>query len=61
MESLISPLSNDMKNAMTGRSWNSSCPVPLEDLSAVRVSYFGFDSGTHEGVIVVHKRFAKEC
>jgi D-alanyl-D-alanine carboxypeptidase len=60
-EPRISPLSNDMKKEMTGKSWNSGCPVSLEDLSAVHVTYFGFDSATHEGVIVVHRRFAKEA
>jgi hypothetical protein len=56
----IAPLSANMRAAMTGKSWNPDCPVPLEDLAAVRVKYFGFDDLSQEGVLVVHKRFAAE-
>jgi hypothetical protein len=56
-----SPLSADMRAAMTGKSWKPGCPVPLNDLAAVRVTYFGFDGLTHDGMVVVHKRFAAEA
>jgi len=57
----ISPLSADQRAAMTGKSWKPGCPVPLEDLSAVQVTYLGFDRATHEGTLVVHKRFAADA
>lgn len=57
----ITPLSDEMRREMTGSSWTTGCPVGLEDLAAVRVTYFGFDSATHEGVLVVHKRFAADA
>jgi hypothetical protein len=57
----ISPLSADMRAAMTGKSWKDGCPVPLDDLAAVQVTYLGFDSLTHDGVLVVHKRFAADA
>lgn len=56
----VSPLSPEMKAAMTGKSWNPGCPVSLDDLSVVRVTYFGFDGQTHEGNLVMNKRFADE-
>lgn len=56
----IAPLSAEMKAAMTGTSWKPGCPVPLDDLEAVRVTYFGFDGLMHQGDLVVHKRFAAE-
>jgi hypothetical protein len=57
----ISPLSADMRTAMTGKSWKPGCPVPLDDLAAVQVTYFGFDGLTHQGTLVVHKRFAPDA
>ena len=57
----ISPLSAEMRAAMTGKSWKPECPVPLDDLMAVHVTYLGFDGGTHPGTLVVHKRFAAEA
>jgi len=50
-----------MKKAMTGTSWTPDCPVRLADLSAVRVTYFGFDNTVHDGIIVLHKRFAEDA
>jgi hypothetical protein len=57
----ISPLSAEMRAAMTGKSWKPGCPVPLDDLAAIRVTYFGFDGRTHQGILVLHKRFAAEA
>jgi hypothetical protein len=56
----ISPLSAEMRAAMTGKSWRPECPVSLDDLAAVQVDYFGFDGLRHNGVLVVHKRFAAD-
>ena len=56
-DSTIEPLPPQMQPAMIGKSWNPGCPVPLANLRVVRVSYVGFDSQTHPGTIVVHKRF----
>jgi hypothetical protein len=56
----ISPVSPGMRAAMTGISWKPGCPVPLDDLVAVRVKYLGFDGLTHDGTLVVHKRFADD-
>ena len=57
----ISPLTAEMRAAMTGKSWKPECPVPLDDLAAVQVTYLGFDGQTHDGTLVVHKRFAAEA
>jgi hypothetical protein len=56
----ISPLSSEMKAAMTGKSWKPGCPVALDDLASVRVTYIDFDGHTQEGNIVVHKRIADD-
>jgi hypothetical protein len=57
----ISPLSADIRAAMIGKSWKPECPVPLADLRAIRVTYDGFDGRTHQGTMVLHKRFAAEA
>jgi hypothetical protein len=57
----ISPLTAQQRAAMTGKSWKPGCPVSLDDLASVRVTYWGFDNQTHQGTIVLHKRFAQEA
>jgi hypothetical protein len=56
----IEPLSAAEQARMTGRSWKEGCPVPLGDLVAIRLDYVGFDHAVHDGVLVVHRRLAKE-
>jgi hypothetical protein len=43
---------------MTGVSWRPGCPVPLRDLRAVRLTFWGFDARAHTGTIVVHRDVA---
>jgi len=57
----IAPLTPQQRAAMTGKSWKPGCPVSLDDLASVRVTYWGFDNQTHQGTIVLHKRFAPEA
>jgi D-alanyl-D-alanine carboxypeptidase len=57
----IHPLTPTQRSAMTGKSWKPECPVPLDDLAAVEVTYFGFDAQTHHGTLIVHKRFASDA
>lgn len=56
----IAPLTPEMKAAMTGKSWNPGCPVALDDLVSVRVTYIGFDGSSHEGKLIVHKRIGDD-
>ncbi len=56
----ITPLSAETRAAMMNKSWTPGCPVPLDDLASIQVTYFGFDHLTHVGTLVVHKRFAAE-
>ena len=57
----IRPLTSEERAAMTGKAWSPGCPVPLNDLLSIRVTYFGFDHLTHAGTLVIHKRFAQEA
>jgi len=39
-------------------SWRQGCPVPVTDLAYLVLTYWGFDSQTHVGELVVHKKQA---
>ncbi|HEX6230806.1 MAG TPA: M15 family metallopeptidase [Actinomycetota bacterium] len=59
-EGSVSRLDAETRELMTGRSWREGCPVPLEKLRLVRVTYRGFDGEAHRGRLVVHRRWADE-
>ena len=56
----IDVLTAPQKEKMNGRSWHEGCPVPLDDLISIRLSYVGFDDAVHDGVLVMHRKLAKE-
>ena len=56
----ITPLSPEARAAMTGKSWREDCPVGLDDLASVTVTFVGFDGVDHGGTIVVHRQLAPE-
>jgi hypothetical protein len=39
-------------------SWRPGCPVPLEDLRLLTLTYWGFDGAPHTGEMVVHRDVA---
>ena len=59
-EGSVSRLDRETRGLMTGSSWREGCPVPLEKLRLVRVTYRGFDGDAHRGELVVHRRWAEE-
>jgi hypothetical protein len=40
-------------------SWRPGCPVPLEDLRLLTLTYWGFDGDVHRGELVVHEDQAR--
>jgi len=40
---------------MTGRSWRAGCPVGLDDLRLLTMSFWGFDNAPHIGRMVLHR------
>ena len=55
-----SALPNSVKKQMIGQSWHQGCPVGLDQLSYLQLSYWGFDNKVHIGELVVHQRVAQE-
>ena len=56
-ESSVVPI-DDGTRARMGATWQEGCPVPLDDLRYVSVSFRGFDGGAHTGEVVVHEDVA---
>lgn len=54
------PLSKEVISRIKGVSWKNGAPVKLDDLSYVKVVYWGFDNKEHIGELVVHKKVAEE-
>ena len=44
--------------ARMSSSWRPGCPVGLDDLRLLRLSFWGFDAAAHSGEIVVHRAVA---
>lgn len=49
-----------LRERLIGRNWTPGCPVPLEDLRLVRVSYWNFDDAVKTGPLVLHERVASD-
>jgi hypothetical protein len=56
----IDVLTGSQRDKMNGQSWREVCPVPLDDLVSIHLNYVGFDDAAHDGVLVVHRKLAKE-
>ena len=52
----VSPLPKLVRQQMQAYTWRPSCPVSLNDLAYVKLSYWGFDQKTHVGVLIVNKQ-----
>jgi D-alanyl-D-alanine carboxypeptidase len=58
-ESSVDAVSPRVRRRM-GRTWTPRCPVGLDDLRYVRVSFWGFDRRPHTGEMVLHERVARD-
>lgn len=47
------PLPEDLRNAMTGTTWNPGCPVGLDALTLLTVPHWGMDGDVKQGRVVV--------
>jgi hypothetical protein len=54
------PISAELAATMKQGSWREGCPVPLEELSYLRLDYWGFDGAVHQGELVVNAAVAKD-
>ena len=52
------PLDPATRSRMKGSSWHPGCPVGLDDLRLLRLTFWGFDGHAHSGRLVVHRGIA---
>jgi D-alanyl-D-alanine carboxypeptidase len=53
----VSPIDARMRASMV--SWHDRCPVPIEDLRLLSLSYWGFDGRSHQGRMIVNTDVAR--
>lgn len=51
----VSPISKKMAAFMTGKSWKPGCPVPIEDLRSVEMSFWNWQGEVVTGTVIVHR------
>jgi hypothetical protein len=52
----VRPLSPHVRSELrAGGFWHGGCPVAMKDLRLLRVSYYGFDRGSHVGQLIVNR------
>jgi len=57
----ISPITAEVKKRMIqGNSWRKGCPVKLDDLRSIHVSYYDFQGKIKRGELIMHKEAAKD-
>lgn len=56
----VFPIGPGLHERLTGRNWTPGCPVAIEDLRLVRVSYWNFDGDVRTGPLVLHERVAAD-
>ncbi|HLM32039.1 MAG TPA: M15 family metallopeptidase [Solirubrobacterales bacterium] len=54
------PIAGHVRERIVGSSWHRGCPVGLEKLRLLRLTYWGFDDRAHRGRLVVNRRFDEE-
>jgi len=54
----VAVLSPAQRRAMTPKVWRPGCPVGLDDLRRVTITYVGFDGRSHRGALVVNRTVA---
>jgi hypothetical protein len=49
-----------LRDVLIGRNWTPGCPVAIDDLRVVRVTYWNFRGGVGTGPLVLHERVARD-
>jgi hypothetical protein len=54
----VQPIPPPVRAQMTGVSWHRGCPVTLDDLRLITLTYRGFDGRAHTGRLVANRTAA---
>jgi hypothetical protein len=60
-EGHVSRIGSTLRRELIGRNWHPGCPVRIEDLRHVHLSYWDFDGNVREGPLVVHEDVAADA
>lgn len=58
-QSTIQTIPTDIRDKMIGVTWHEGCPIALDELSLLTMSYWGEDNQTHSGQLIIHQTEAK--
>jgi D-alanyl-D-alanine carboxypeptidase-like protein len=56
----VYPIGPGLHDQLVPRNWRPGCPVSIEDLRVVRVSYWDFAGQVRTGPLVLHEKVAKD-
>jgi SpoIID/LytB domain protein len=59
-EGSVAPVGPTLRARLIGRDWHHGCPVPIDQLRLVRVSYWTFTGDIGRGPLVVNERVAHD-
>jgi SpoIID/LytB domain protein len=59
-EGSVAPIGPTLRARLIGRNWHPGCPVPIDQLRLVRVSYWTFTGDIRHGPLVVNERVAQD-
>jgi SpoIID/LytB domain protein len=59
-EGSVAPIGPTLRARLMGRDWHPGCPVPIDQLRLVRVSYWTFTGDIRHGPLVVNERVAND-
>lgn len=59
-KSKISPIPKAIQAQMVRFTWHRGCPVAVNNLVYIELSYWGFDKKNHRGALIVNKALASE-
>jgi hypothetical protein len=59
-EGSVVPIGPTLRARLIGRNWHPGCPVPIDQLRLVRVTYWTFTGGIRHGPLVVNEEVAHD-
>jgi hypothetical protein len=59
-EGSVAPIGPTLRARLIGRDWHPGCPVPIDQLRLVHVSYWTFTGDIRHGPLVVNERVAQD-
>ncbi len=56
----IAMIPANLQQQMKTSTWHIGCPVPIENLCYLSLTYWGYDKKRHQGALIVHKDVAND-